>query len=366
VIYHWLPGFEDWVPGFGAFRFITLRALGAALTAFLVCLVLGPSVVRWLRMQKMGERILTDSAELNGILRGSGKVGTPTMGGVLIVGAILTATLLFGRLDNLAVVLALWTTAALGMLGAVDDWQKLTVAKSGGMAARHKLAVQGVVGLIVVGALYLHAPADHRPGTFGLPVAKSMMLDLGVFWVLAGVFVVVGASNAVNLTDGLDGLATGCAALAAVALAAVTYAVGRTDWSAFLHMTHVPAAGEVSVFLAAVGGACVGFLWWNCHPASVFMGDTGSLAIGGGLAVAALAARQEWALAVAGGVFVLEAVSVMLQVGWFKRTGRRIFRCAPFHHHLQFSGWHESQVVIRLWIVASILLLLTLVVVKLR
>jgi phospho-N-acetylmuramoyl-pentapeptide-transferase len=176
----------------------------------------------------------------------------------------------------------------------------------------------------------------------------------------------VGASNAVNLTDGLDGLAAGCSAVAALALAPVAYAVGRSDWSAFLHMAHVPAAGEVTVFLGAMAGACAGFLWWNCHPASVFMGNTGSLALGGGLAVAALASRQEWALALAGGVFVWECVSVIVQVAWFKRTGKRVFLCAPFHHHLQFKGWKETQVVTRAWIVAGILGVLTLCVVKVR
>jgi phospho-N-acetylmuramoyl-pentapeptide-transferase len=366
VIWSALLRFEDVLPGLGAFRFITFRALCAALTAFLVCLVLGPSVIRWLRLQKVGERILTDSDRLNGILHGAGKVGTPTMGGVLIVLAVVTGTVLFARLDNMAVLLALWTTVALGVLGAFDDWRKLTVRGSKGMSARTKLAFQGAVSLVVVAALYAHAAPGSRPGVVGLPVARAMVLDLGAFYVIAGTFVMVGASNAVNLTDGLDGLAAGCSAMAALALAPVAYAVGRADWSAFLHMPHVAAAGEVTVFLAAMGGACMGFLWWNCHPASVFMGNTGSLAIGGGLAVAALAARQEWALAVAGGVFVLEVLSVVIQVAWFKRTGRRVFRCAPFHHHLQFLGWKETQVVTRLWIVAGILGLLTLSVVKAR
>ena len=362
----WLLGLEGAVPGFGAFRYITVRALCAALTAFLVCLVLGPSVIRWLRMQKMGEQIRTDSGRLNEILQGAGKVGTPTMGGVLIVLAVLTGTVLFARLDSLPILLALWTTAAMGVLGGFDDWRKMTVRGSKGMSVRRKLAFQGAISAVVVGALYLHAPGAERPGLVGLPLVRSAALDLGAFYLLAGVFVMVGASNAVNLTDGLDGLAAGCSALAALALAAVAYAVGRVDWSAFLHMPHVPSAGEVSVYLASVGGACLGFLWWNCHPASVFMGNTGSLALGGGLAVAALAARQEWALALAGGVFVLEAVSVLLQVGWYKRTGSRIFRCAPFHHHLQFLGWSETQVVTRLWIVAGLLGMATLFVVKVR
>ena len=362
----WLLDLEGAVPGFGAFRCITFRALCAALTAFLVCLVLGPSVIRWLRTQKVGENIRTGSDHLNGILQGAGQAGTPTMGGVLIVLAVVGGTVLFARLDNMAVLLALWTTVAMGVLGAADDWRKLTVRGSKGMSARRKVAVQSLISVVVVGALYAHAPPAERPGAVGVPLARSMMFDLGAFYIVAGVFVMVGASNAVNLTDGLDGLAAGCSALAALALVPVAYAVGRHDWASFLHMPHVPAAGEVTVFLAAVGGACAGFLWWNCHPASVFMGNTGALALGGGLAVAALAARQEWALALAGGVFVLEVLSVVVQVAWFQRTGRRVLLCAPFHHHLQFLGWKETQVVTRLWIVAGILGLLTLCVLKVR
>jgi phospho-N-acetylmuramoyl-pentapeptide-transferase len=366
VIQGWLLGLEPSLPGLGAFRYISFRALCAALTAFLVCLLLGPPVIRWLGMQKVGERIRTDSPRLNDILHGAGKVGTPTMGGVLIVLAVLAGTLLFARLDGLPVLLALWTTVAMGVLGAADDWRKLTVRGSKGMSAGRKVAFQTAISAVVLAALYAHAPPAERPGLVGLPLARSAVLDLGAFYVLAGVFVMVGASNAVNLTDGLDGLAAGCAAMAALALAPVAYSVGRADWASFLHMPHVPAAGEVTVYLAAVGGACMGFLWWNCHPASVFMGNTGSLALGGGLAVAALAARQEWALALAGGVFVFEVLSVVLQVAWFKRTGNRLFRCAPFHHHLQFLGWKETQVVTRLWIVAGILGILTLCVVKVR
>jgi phospho-N-acetylmuramoyl-pentapeptide-transferase len=366
VIPHWLAGLEEALPGLGAFRFITFRALCAALSAFLACVLLGPPVIRWLRLQKVGENIRTDSERLNGILHGSGKVGTPTMGGVLIVAAVVGATLLFARLDSLGVVLALWTTVAMGVLGAADDWKKLTVRGSKGMGVGRKLALQTAIAGVVLGVLYAHAPPGTAPGAVALPLAKAAVLDLGLLYLLGGTFVVVGASNAVNLTDGLDGLAAGCSAVAALALAPVAYAVGRADWAGFLHMPHVAAAGEVTVYLAAVGGACLGFLWWNCHPASVFMGNTGSLALGGGLAAAALAARQEWALALAGGVFVFEALSVVLQVAWFKRTGNRLFRCAPFHHHLQFLGWKETQVVTRLWIVAAILGATTLVVVKAR
>ncbi len=366
MTWHLLLPWEDVIPGVGAFRFITFRALCAGVTAFLICVLAGPFVIAFLRRQKFGENIRTDSAALNAILNGSKKAGTPTMGGVLIVSAVLVATLLFARLDNLAVILCLWTTAALAVLGALDDWQKLTVPGSPGMPARTKLIAQGLIGLAATFALYCHSPAAERPGAVEVPLVARAALDLGTFYVLAGALIVVGSSNAVNLTDGLDGLAAGCTALTALALAPVAYAAGRTDWSAFLHMPFVPSAGEVSIFLAALGGAAVGFLWWNSNPAAVFMGDTGSLALGGGLAVGAMAARQEWALAVAGGVFVFEAVSVMVQVFWYKRTKRRIFRCAPFHHHLQMLGWHENKVVSRLWICSAMLVLVTLAVVKAR
>jgi phospho-N-acetylmuramoyl-pentapeptide-transferase len=363
----WLASLaEDWLPGAGAFRYITFRALCAALAAFLACVAFGPAVIRWLQMQRVGENIRTDSARLNEILRGAQKAKTPTMGGVLIIGAASLATVLFGRLDNLAVLLTLWTTVAMGMLGAADDWRKLTVPGSKGMGAWTKIGWQTAIASVVVVALWLHGGPGSMSGQVTVPFTRAAVLDLGALYLLLGVFVVVGSSNAVNLTDGLDGLAAGCSALAALALAPVAYAAGRVDWSSFLHMAHVPGVGEVAVGVAALGGACVGFLWWNCHPAQVFMGNTGSLALGGGLAVAALASRQEWALALAGGVFVWEALSVVLQVAWFKRTGNRIFRCAPFHHHLQFGGWTETQVVTRLWIVSALLCLVTLLVVKAR
>lgn len=365
-----IPFFQGFIeaafPGAGALQFITLRALLAALSAFCICVFAGPAVIRWLAIQKLGENVRTDSKLLNEILHGSGKQGTPTMGGVLIVGAIVASTLAFARLDSLAIVLCLWTTVALGTLGAVDDWQKLTVKGSQGMSARTKLGWQTAIALVVSVALFVHSRPEDGPGNFGLPPSSQAALHLGAFSILVGTVLMVGSSNAVNLTDGLDGLAAGCTALAALALAPVAYAAGRADWSAYLHMSHVPSAGEVSIFLAAIGGASLGFLWWNCHPARVFMGDTGSLALGGGLAVAAMAARQEWALAVAGGVFVFEALSVMLQVGWYKRTKKRIFLCAPFHHHLQMLGWKETQVVTRLWMAGAILVLATLAVVKVR
>jgi phospho-N-acetylmuramoyl-pentapeptide-transferase len=362
----WLLALEGIVPGAGALRYTTFRALCAALAAFLLCVVLGPAVIAWLRRQRFGENIRTDSERLNSMLKGAQKAGTPTMGGILIVGATAASVGVFGRLDNLAVLLTLWTTIALGVLGAADDWRKLTVPGSKGMAAWTKIGWQTGIAAVVVVALWFHGGPASRTGEITVPFSRAAVIELGAVYLLLGIFVTVGSSNAVNLTDGLDGLAAGCAAMASLALAPVCYAAGRTDWSSFLHMAHVPGVGEVAVVLAAMGGACVGFLWWNCHPAQVFMGNTGSLALGGGLAVAALASRQEWALALAGGVFVWEALSVAMQVAWFKRTGRRVFRCAPFHHHLQFLGWTETQVVQRLWICSAILCLVTLLVVKAR
>jgi phospho-N-acetylmuramoyl-pentapeptide-transferase len=357
---------EAWIPGGGALQFITLRALLAAATAFLVCIVAGPPVIRWLAIQKLGEKIRTDSSTLNEILAKAGKPGTPTMGGVLIVGAILFSTVLFARLDNLPVILCLWTTAAMGALGGVDDWRKMTVKGSKGLSERAKLSWQTAIAMAVTAALFMHSRPEDQPGLLGMPPAASAAINLGALSILFGSLVVVGSSNAVNFTDGLDGLAAGCTALTAAALAPIAYAAGRADWSGYLHMAHVPSAGEVTIFLAAMGGASLGFLWWNCNPARVFMGDTGSLALGGGLAVAALAARQEWALAVAGGVFVWEALSVIIQRFWFKRTRRRVFLCAPFHHHLQMRGWTENQIVTRLWMVGALFVMATLAMVKVR
>jgi phospho-N-acetylmuramoyl-pentapeptide-transferase len=314
----------------------------------------------------VGERILTDSGRLNGILHDSGKVGTPTMGGVLIVAAVLISTAAFAKLDNLPILLALWTTAAMGVLGAFDDWQKLTVRGSKGMSATRKLLCQGAIAAVVVATLYAHAPAGANPGAVSVPMYRAMMLDLGAFYLIAGVFVVVGASNAVNLTDGLDGLAIGCTLIASAALTALAYVTGHVELSDYLDIQYLRQVPEVTIFCGSMVGASLGFLWYNAHPAEVFMGDVGSLALGGAIGTVAVIIKQELLLPFIGGVFVLEALSVMIQVVSFKTRGKRVFLMAPLHHHFELLGWKESKIIIRFWIASLIFALFSLSTLKLR
>lgn len=369
MVYRFLLPLAEYVESFGAFRSISLRAICAALTAFLVCLYIGPGIIARLAALRFGEEICSDSAELNAMMKGAGKRGTPTMGGMLIVLATLIGAVLFGRLDSPLVVAALWTTTAMGVLGGLDDRIKLLGLpdprnpdrKRNGMRGWPKVAGQVLIG--VVAMTWLWSSMGHVPGwaefrAFGLEV--PFVFSLGgwtvpvivgaVLFVASGVFILVATSNAVNLTDGLDGLAAGCGTITVLVLTVMAYLVGRTDMSAALGSPFIPQGGELAVFLAALAGATTGFLWWNCHPAKVFMGNTGSMAIGGGLGFSAVAMRQEWVLAVAGLVFVWETLSVILQVWSFKTRGKRIFRIAPFHHHLQFLGWSESRVVMSFWI----------------
>ncbi len=400
---------EPWFQGFNLFRYITFRAAFAAILAFLVVLVCGPGVVAWLRERDLRGCVAHDSETL-ARLRES-KQGVPTMGGVLILLAVAVATLLLGRLDNLYVAVTLFAFLAFGVLGAVDDWTKLRIPGAKGLSERRKLAGQIAIAGAALLVLYLAASerrpfvrapevaaspyrhaleyadresaaaaveasisapraprpsADHRTD-LQVPFAKHLCIDLGLLFLLWGGLVVVGASNAVNLTDGLDGLASGCVAIAALTFAVIAYLAGRADVADFLFLFHLPGVGELTVVCAALAGASLGFLWFNGFPATVFMGDTGSLALGGTLGLVAMATRHELSLLVVGGVFVAEAVSVIAQRRWFRWSGgRRLFRCAPLHHHFQFQGMHEVKVTIRFWIVAIILAMLALALLKLR
>ncbi len=400
---------EPWFQGFNLFRYITFRAAFAAILAFLVVLVCGPGVVAWLRERNV-RGCVGHSSETLARLRES-KQGVPTMGGLLILLAVSVSTLMLGRLDNLYVVVSLLAFLAFGVLGAVDDWSKLRGPGSKGLSERRKLAGQlaiagaalfvfylaasesrpfarapavlpspyrqtmeladreatvAAVGARVTATQVPHVQADHRTD-LQVPFAKHLCIDLGLLFLLWGGLVVVGASNAVNLTDGLDGLATGCVAIAALTFAAIAYLAGRADVADFLFLFHLPGVGELTVLCAALAGASLGFLWFNGFPATVFMGDTGSLALGGTLGLVAVATRHELTLLVVGGVFVAEAVSVIAQRRWYRWTGgQRLFRCAPLHHHYQFHGLHEVKVTIRFWIVAVILALLALALLKLR
>jgi len=402
--------------GFNLVRYVTFRAAFAAVLAFLIVIVCGPGVIAWLRGKKLHGCANHDSARLEELR--AAKQDIPTMGGILILGGVLVSVLLLGRLDNVYVVLVLFAFLAFGLLGALDDWAKLTVPGRKGMSAKRKLFGQLGIAAAALVVLYaqasgqpgrpalrgpalraspylqtaevakagdLPAPLPSRPGTapigptevaapsqdhrtdLQVPFFKHFCLDLGLLFLVFGALVIVGASNAVNLTDGLDGLATGCTAIAALTFALVAYLVGRADTSEYLYVFHVPGAAELTVVCAALGGAALGFLWFNGFPASVFMGDTGSLALGGTLGLVAVAARQELTLLVAGGVFVAEAGSVIVQRRYYRWSGgKRLFRCAPLHHHFQFQPIHEAKVTIRFWIAALILALVSLALFKLR
>lgn len=372
MLYELAQLLRDW-PGAGLFVFISFRTAGAALSAFLLALLSGRPVIAWLRARGVGERTdKTDSpvlAELH-----AGKKNTPTMGGVFVVGAVLLSGALWMRFDGsnryslLGIVLVAW----FGVTGLVDDWIKLTDDERQGLSKRTK---QGALtlGAVVVGLLAMHfagLEAEHGGPRLYFPFFKDVTWSLaaagGLPFLLLTVAVLTGAANAVNLTDGLDGLAIGCVAMASVAYAGVTYFVGHQELSRYLLVEHVPGCGELTVLLGAMVGASLGFLWYNAAPALVFMGDVGSLALGGALGFAALVSRTELVLVVVGGVFVAEAVSVLLQVVSFKAFGRRVFRCAPLHHHFQFAGVPETRLVVRIWVVAALLAMSSLALFKVR
>ena len=346
--------------GFNVFRYITLRTILSVLTALLISFVVGPAMIRRLTFYKIGQTVRDDGPQTH-----LTKAGTPTMGGALILVAVTVSTLLWADLGNRYVWVVLLTTLAFGAIGWADDYRKLVLKNSKGLPARWKYFWQSVAG--GAAAYFLYHTAVHPAETqLMLPFLKDAVVNLGVWFVPLAYFVVVGSSNAVNLTDGLDGLAIMPTVLVAGALAVFTYVAGHAQISSYLLLPHLTGVGELTVFCGALVGAGLGFLWFNTYPAQVFMGDVGALAIGAALGLVAVAVRQELVLFVMGGVFVMETVSVMLQVASFKLTGRRIFRMAPLHHHFELKGWPEPRVIVRFWIVTVILVLVGLASLKIR
>ena len=343
-------------------RYITFRAGGACITALIVSFLLGPRLIRWLKtLQRQGQPIRLDGPERHLIE----KKGTPTMGGLLILVALGVSTLLWADLENGYVWAVLMVTIGYGALGFADDFLKLTRRNTKGVPGRVKLAVQAALGLgaaIWITRLMPGSIADD----LSVPVFKHLLLPFGPVFPLIAMFVMMGASNAVNLTDGLDGLAIVPTIIAAGVFAFIAYLVGNRIFSHYLQINFVPGTGELAVFCSALIGAGMGFLWFNAPPAAVFMGDTGSLALGGALGSVAVATKNEIVLAITGGLFVVETVSVIVQVFWYKRTGRRVFLMAPLHHHFEKKGWAEPTIVIRFWIVAMILALAGLATLKIR
>ncbi|HEX6985742.1 MAG TPA: phospho-N-acetylmuramoyl-pentapeptide-transferase [Planctomycetaceae bacterium] len=341
--------------------FLTARIAAATVTAFLAALLLGGPVIRWLG-GRFRERVDSASERLNALHER--KNATPTMGGLFVVAAVVASSTLWGDLTNGAVLLALAAAVAFCAIGAADDWIKLSTRKRG-LTARQKLLGQTVVAAAVGLLLYGELARSPHGLELGLPIGSSAVW-LGAAFPLWAVFVLVGSSNAVNLTDGLDGLAGGCAVLTAGAMAGLCYVAGHAVWAGYLGMPYVPQAGEVAVVLGALAGAMLGFLWFNCHPAQVFLGDAGSLPVGALLGFGALVSRQEVLLAVAGGVFVVETLSVIAQVGWFKLTGRRLIACSPLHNHFVLRGQHELKVVVRFWIGSAVCAAIAAALLKVR
>ncbi len=430
MLYALLHELQDISPDLQILRYLTVRMALAALTSFLLCVMAGPVVIRFLARWGIGEDTeKSDSAELNRLH--ASKKNTPTMGGIIFLPALLGSVLLWGRLDNPYVVLTMFVTVTLGVLGFVDDYIKLTAPDKPGLRARTKLgwqvAISALTAIVLMGVMEVRLPEPPSPTTptspptteptatpVGLsgaaagadrasleappaharsllplvtgadspryvlrddsglatsvfvPFFKRVRIPLGALFLLFAVCVVTGSSNAVNLTDGLDGLAVGSLILVSGTFALVSYVVGRLDFAGYLQLPYVPGSGELAIFCTAMMGAGMGFLWHNCHPATVFLGDTGALPLGGAIGTIAISLKQEALLLVAGGIFVAEALSVMIQVSSFKLFGRRVFKIAPLHHHFQFLGWPENKVTVRFWIIGAILALLSLMTLKVR
>jgi phospho-N-acetylmuramoyl-pentapeptide-transferase len=364
---YFLHHLSDRFIGFNVFLYVTFRAIAAAVTAFLFTLIFGNFIIRRLIALKLGQPIRGAAevhrlAELHG-----GKQGTPTMGGVLVIGSVFVSSLIWARLDNRFVWLVLFSMIYLGALGFADDYLKVTKKKSDGISGRIKLLFQIVLAAIVT-AVFLSSPLlEVQARSLYVPFVKAPVIaNMSWFTFVFFFLVIVGSSNAVNLTDGLDGLAIGCTITVAFAYALLSYAAGNFRIAEYLQVPFYPFAGELTVVCSALIGAGLGFLWFNCFPAKVFMGDTGSLAIGGMIGVVAICCKQELLLVVVGGVFVIEAVSVILQVMSFKLTGKRIFVMSPLHHHFELTGWKENTVIVRFWILSIVFALLGLATLKLR
>lgn len=353
----WLTQFES---SFSVFSYLTLRSILSAITALTIGIMAGPPMIAWLQRMQIGQTVRNDGPQSH-----LSKSGTPTMGGVLILLSVLVSVLLWGDLNNVYVLVTLFVLVGFGAIGFVDDYRKVVKKDSKGLIAKWKYFWQSTLGFGIAIFLFLYA---HEPEHTALvvPFFKDLMPQLGLVYVLLVYFVVVGSSNAVNLTDGLDGLAIVPVILVAGALAVFAYLTGNANFSDYLHIPHIPMASELVVICAAIFGSGLGFLWFNTYPAKVFMGDVGSLSLGATLGVLAILVRQEIVLVIMGGVFVMETLSVILQVGSYKLRKKRIFKMAPIHHHFELMGWPEPRVIVRFWIISVVLVLIGLATLKLR
>ena len=361
MLYNLLAPLSETSLAFNLFRYITFRTGGAIMTALLLSFVLGPAVIHWLRSTQNGASNIREDVPEGHLA----KAGTPTMGGFLILLALVISTLLWADLSNGYVWVVMLVTIGFGAVGFADDYLKLSRRNSKGLPGRVKLLLQILIA--TVAALWVLALTREPLATgLSIPFFKTVLINLGWFFIPVAVFVTVGASNAVNLTDGLDGLAIVPVMIAAACFGFIAYLVGNSIYSEYLQLLYVPGTGELAVFCGAMVGASLGFLWFNAPPAMVFMGDTGSLSVGGALGAISVVTKHELVLSIIGGLFVLETISVIVQVASFKLTGKRVFAMAPLHHHFEKKGWAESTIVIRFWIIASILALVGLATLKLR
>jgi phospho-N-acetylmuramoyl-pentapeptide-transferase len=358
MLYLWLYPLHTEFSFLNVFRYLSFRIIYAAVTAFLIAFVLAPPLIRKLQQIRLGQRVREDGPQ-----RHQGKTGTPTMGGVLILFAVVLSTVLWANIANRYVWLVIFATVGFGLVGFADDYIKFIKGQSKGLSVRQKFLAQAALAL-GIGLFFYFSPGYSTH--LNVPFFKHATPDLGLFYIPFAILVIVGSSNAVNLTDGLDGLAVGPVMIAALAYTIVAYVVGNKIMSDYLLIPYIEGAGELAVFTAAIFGSSLGFLWFNTYPASVFMGDVGSLPLGAALGTVAVVSKHELLLLLVGGVFVIEAVSVIFQVASFKSRGKRIFLMAPIHHHFELKGWEEPKVVVRLWILAILLALLSLSTLKIR
>ncbi len=369
----WLRAFFN-PPGFGVFQYITFRSAAAAITALLISFFLGPRIIKRLKARQIGEQAKT---ELQGVGNHSLKAGTPTMGGLIVLLALLLPTLLWANILNVYVILIVVVTAWLGGVGFIDDYLKVIKKKKKGLIGRYKIVGQVAIGLVVGCTIYFFPQFfsetfDSIKTMTTIPFEKNVNFDFGLLYIPIVVFLITYTSNAVNLTDGLDGLAIGCVAISFLALAIISYVSGNATFASYLNIVYLRGSGELTVFCAALFGASLGFLWYNSYPAQVFLGDTGSLALGGAIGCLCILIKKEFLLPVLGGIFFAETISVVLQVTYFKYTkkkygeGRRLLRIAPLHHHFEKIGWHESKIVVRFYIIAILLAIIAMTTFKVR